>query len=47
MSSVAAACPACARAESPSRALLVFAMVLGPLACGAVAAWVLVRLGAK
>jgi hypothetical protein len=47
VSSVAAACPSCARAESPNRALLVFAMVLGPLVCGAVATYVLVRLGTK
>jgi hypothetical protein len=40
---VAAACPTCAREESPLRAWLVVAMMVAPLVVGAVAAFVLSR----
>jgi hypothetical protein len=40
---VAAACPTCAREQSPARAWLVVAMMVAPLVVGAVAAFVLSR----
>lgn len=41
---VAAACPTCAREESPLRAWLVVVMMVAPLAIGAAAAFVLSRM---